>query len=323
MVKALLQDYREGGWMPKWPNPSYTNIMIGTHADSLVAEAIAKGFKGFDRKLAYAAVRRTPPCRPKATPRGAGSIASRARRTRRAPGSAMPSKLGYIPADKVAEAASSTLEEAYDDYAVAQVAKATGACSRTPRASSQRSLDYRKLFNPARGFMQARNADGSWASPDEGWTEGDQWVYLFAALHDIPGTVALLGGAGGGAGEAGRAFCRRPQPSRQRAQPSLRLSVRLRAARRGRPRRGSVSIAATAYSDTPTGILGNEDCGQMSAWYVFTAMGFYPVNPGLGRLHDRQPAVTRVRRCGWRTARRFTVSAENNRPATSTSSRPR
>ena len=102
-------------------------------------------------------------------------------------------KLGYIPADKVSESASSTLEETYDDYAVAQVAKALGKTS-DYQELMQRSRNYRKLFNPARGFMQARNSDGSWASPADGWTEGDEWVYLFAPLHDIPGVIELLGG---------------------------------------------------------------------------------------------------------------------------------
>ena len=126
MVQALLQDYREGGWMPKWPNPSYTNIMIGTHADSLVAEAINKGFKGFDYRLAYDAVYKdamTPPDgdttrrwfdREPYTPYEARA------------GLTYAKTLGYIPADKISESASSTLEEAYDDYAVAQVAKAVG-----------------------------------------------------------------------------------------------------------------------------------------------------------------------------------------------------
>ncbi|MGC1520497.1 MAG: GH92 family glycosyl hydrolase, partial [Steroidobacteraceae bacterium] len=193
MVQALLQDYQEGGWMPKWPNPSYTNIMIGTHADSLVAEAINKGFKGFDYGLAYAAVYKdamTPPDgdntrrwfdREPYTPYEARAGLSYAR------------TLGYIPADKISESASSTEEEAYDDYAVAQAAKALGKTD-DYAFFMQRSTNYKNLFNPARSFMQAKNSDGRWASPDDGWTEGDQWVYLFAALHDVPGVVQLLGG---------------------------------------------------------------------------------------------------------------------------------
>ena len=126
MVKALLQNYQEGGWMPKWPNPSYTNIMIGTHADAMVAEAIKKGFRGFDLNIAYQAAYKdamTPPDgdimrkwydREPHTPYEARA------------GLTYAKKLGYVPNDKTAESASSTLEETYDDYAVAQIAEAVG-----------------------------------------------------------------------------------------------------------------------------------------------------------------------------------------------------
>jgi len=165
--------------------------MIGTHADSLVAEAIVKGFKDFDRKLAYEAVLKDATVPPEGdTTRRWLDREPHVPYEARA-GLSWSRRIGYIPADKVSESASSTLEETYDDYAVAIVAKALGD-DKGYRAYIKRSLAYRTLFNPATGFMQARNLDGSWAAPTEGWTEGDQWVYLFAALHDIPGTIALL-----------------------------------------------------------------------------------------------------------------------------------
>ena len=134
MITALLQNFKEGGWMPKWPNPSYTNIMIATHADSLVAEAFRKGFKGFDRQAAWQAVYKdamTPPDedttrrwldREEHTPYEARA------------GLTYYKQLGYIPTDKTDEAASRTLEDSYDDWCVAQVAKALG-----------RTEDYRVL----------------------------------------------------------------------------------------------------------------------------------------------------------------------------------
>lgn len=277
MVQALLQNYQEGGWMPKWPNPSYTNIMIGTHADSLVAEAINKGFKGFDYKLAYDAVYKdamSPPDgdtsrrwldREPYTP-----YEGRA-------GLTYFKQLGYIPADKVSESASSTQEEAYDDYAVAQVAKAVGKHD-DYRFFIKRSLSYKNLFNPKRGFMQARNSDGSWASPNDGWTEGDQWVYLFAALHDIPGVVQLLGGPQAATAKLDEHFG--GNHNRHDNEPSHHYSYLYNFT--GAPWKAQArvrQIAATEYSNTIKGMPGNEDCGQMSAWYVFSALGFYPVNP--------------------------------------------
>lgn len=309
MVQALLQDYREGGWMPKWPNPSYTNIMIGTHADSLVAEAVAKGFHGFDLKLAYAAVRKDATTAPDGdTTRRWFDREPHTPYEARA-GLSYAKTLGYLPADKVAEAASSTLEEAYDDYAVAQVAKATGH-AQDAAFFLKRSLDYKKLFNPARGFMQARNADGSWAAPADGWTEGDQWVYLFAALHDIPGTVALLGGPAAAQAKLDAHFAgghnhHDNEPSHHYGYLYDYMGAPWKTQARVR------AIAAEAYSDTPTGILGNEDAGQMSAWYVFTAMGFYPLNPASADYLIGSPLFTRVvlRLPHGRT---FTVNAPGN-----------
>jgi predicted alpha-1,2-mannosidase len=309
MIQALLQDYREGGWMPKWPNPSYTNIMIGTHADSLVAEAITKGFRGFDWQLAYAAVRKdamTPPDgdttrqwrdREPHTPYEARA------------GLTYALKLGYLPADKVAESASSTLEESYDDYAVARVAQATGH-AQDHATFLRRATNYRLLFNPARGFMQARRLDGSWASPKAGWTEGDEWAYLFAALHDIPGTIELLGGAAAAEARLDAHF--QGGHNHHDNEPSHHYGYLYDFT--GSPWKTQArvrDIAATAYANTPVGILGNEDCGQMSAWYVFTAMGFYPLNPASGDYMIGSPLFSRVAlRLG--NGRTFVVTAQDN-----------
>src|SRR5262249_18295337 len=221
-------------------------------------------------------------------------------------------QLGYIPADKIAESASSTLEESFDDYAVAQVARATGN-DKDYANFRRRSLDYRKLFNAQRGFMQARNADGSWALPDDGWTEGDQWVYLFAPLHDIPGVVALLGGAQAAEAKLDEHFAGRHnhhdnEPSHHYGylydyvgQP-WKTQARVRA------------IEADAYSNTPEGILGNEDSGQMSAWYVFSAMGFYPLNPVSAEYLIGTPLFARTT-LDLPNGRRFTIVARDNSAA--------
>jgi predicted alpha-1,2-mannosidase len=292
MVQALLQDFQEGGYMPKWPNPSYTNIMIGTHADSLVAEAIAKGFTGFDHALAYRAVLKdaTVPPEGDMTRRWLDREPGVPYEARA--GLTWSQRLGYIPADKVSESASSTLEEAYDDYAVAEVAKAVGDAAGHDRFLA-RSLRYRTLFNPKTGFMQARNLDGSWASPDDGWTEGDKWAYLFAALHDVPGTMTLLGGAAAFNAKLDAHFA--GGHNHHDNEPSHHYSYLYDFG--GEPWKTQAmvrKIAATAYSNTPAGMLGNEDCGQMSAWYVFAALGFYPVDPVSTRYMIGSPLYTRA-----------------------------
>ncbi len=309
MVQALLQDFQEGGWMPKWPNPSYTNIMIGTHADSLVAEAINKGFKGFDYKLAYQAVYKdamTPPDgdttrlwldREPYTPYEARA------------GLTYFKKLGYIPADKVSESASSTEEESYDDYAVAQVAKAVGK-EDDYRFFMKRSLSYKNLFNSTRHFMQAKNSDGSWASPDDGWTEGDQWVYLYAALHDVPGVVKLMGGPQAASAELDEHF--NGNHNRHDNEPSHHYGYLYDFA--GEPWKTQArvrEIANDAYSNTIDGVLGNEDCGQMSAWYIFTAMGFYPLNPASAEYVIGSPLFKSVT-LHLPNGKVFSISAPNN-----------
>lgn len=309
MVRALLQDYVEGGFMPKWPNPSYTNIMIATHADSLVAEAVNKGFKGFDLKLAYAAVAKdaTTPPDGDTTRRWYDREPDEPYEARA--GLTYSLKLGYIPADKVAESTSSTLEDSYDDYAVAQVAKAAGDIEGY-RHFLARSLTYKTLFNPARGFMQARNLDGSWASPDDGWTEGDQWVYLFAALHDIPGTIALLGGDAAFNAKLDEHFA--GGHNQHDNEPSHHYGYLYDFG--GQPWKTQAmvrKIARESYSNTPTGVLGNEDCGQMSAWYIFTAMGFYPVNPVSKAYMIGSPLYSRVT-LNLPNGKTFVVSATNN-----------
>jgi predicted alpha-1,2-mannosidase len=311
MIGALLQDYQEGGWMPKWPNPSYTNIMIGTHADSLVAEAINKHFKGFDYNLAWDAVYKdamTPPDgdttrrwydREPHTPYEARA------------GLTYLKVLGYIPVDKTAEAASSTLEDSYDDWCVAQVAKALGK-TREYQFFLNRSLNYQHLFNRATGFMQGRNSDGSWAKIDEGWTEGNKWVYTWAVMHDIPGLIQLMGGKEKYNAELDEHFSgghnmHDNEPSHHygylydySGQP-WKTQARVR------------EIAAAEYANLPSGIDGDDDCGQMSAWYLFTALGFYPVNPASGDYMLGSPLFTRMT-LKLANGKLLTVFAENNSP---------
>jgi predicted alpha-1,2-mannosidase len=311
MVNALLHNYEEGGWLPKWPNPSYTNIMIGTHADSLIAEATAKGFTGFDYELAYEAVYKDA-----STPPEGDTTRQWLDREPGVPyearaGLTYAKKLGYIPADKVSESASSTLEESYDDYAVAQVAKAAGKAA-DYEIFMRRSRNYRNLFNPARGFMQARNSDGSWASPDAGWTEGDQWVYLFAPLHDIAGVIELLGGTDAFNAQLDRHFA--GNHNQHDNEPSHHYGYLYDFG--GQPWKTQArvrQIARDAYSNSPNGVLGNEDCGQMSAWYIFTALGFYPVNPASAQYMIGSPMFARAT-LHLPNGKHFEISAAGNSP---------
>jgi predicted alpha-1,2-mannosidase len=320
MINALLQNFKEGGWMPKWPNPSYTNIMIATHADSLVAEAIRKGFTGFDRALAWQAVYKdamTPPDgdttrrwldREEHTPYEARG------------GLTYYKQLGYIPTDKTDEAASRTLEDSYDDWCVAQIAKALGR-EEDYRFFLHRSLNDRNLYNPAVGLMNGRTSDGQWAplggSRDapgnrsvSGWTEGDAWVYTWSPLHDQAGLLQLMGGAEAYDAKLDQHFSGGHNVHNN--EPSHHYGYLYDFG--GQPWKTQAmvrKIAATEYGFGPGGLDGDDDCGQMSAWLLFTAMGFYPVNPASGEYMIGSPLYTRISlRLG--NGKIFSVEAENS-----------
>jgi predicted alpha-1,2-mannosidase len=309
MIGALLQNYQEGGWMPKWPNPSYTNIMIGTHADSLVAEAINKHFKGFNYQLAWDAVYKdamTPPegdttrrwyDREPHTPYEARG------------GLTYFKSLGYIPADKTAESASRTMEDSYDDWCVAQVAKALGK-TKEYEFFLNRSHNYEHLFNKTTGVMQAKNSDGSWAKPDEGWTEGNTWVYTWAVMHDIPGLMQLMGGKEKYNARLDEHFSGGHNVHSN--EPSHHYGYLYDYS--GQPWKTQAKvreIAAAEYANLPSGIDGDDDCGQMSSWYLFTALGFYPVNPASGDYMIGSPLFTKMT-LRLANGNLFTISAENN-----------
>ena len=320
MITALLQDYKEGGWMPKWPNPGYTNIMIATHADSLVAEAVRKGFKGFDRDLAWQAVYKDAMMPPDGdTTRRWLDREEHTPYEARA-GLTYYKQLGYIPTDKTDEAASSTLEDSYDDWCVAQIAKALGR-EKDYRFFLHRSLNDRNLYNPAIGLMNGRTSDGKWAplggaedTPANrslsGWTEGDAWVYTWSPLHDQAGLLQLMGSADAYDAKLDLHFSgghnvHRNEPSHHYpylydfgGQP-WKTQAKVR------------EIAAREYGYDAGGLDGDDDCGQMSAWLLFAAMGFYPVNPASGDYMIGSPLYGHMSlRLG--NGKTFSVDAENN-----------
>lgn len=281
-ITSLLQMYKEGGWMPIWPNPSYTNIMIGTHADALIADAYMKGIRNFDIDLAYEAMRKNAMVPPDCdTQRRYGdrdlwtSFEARA-------GASYYHSIGYVPDDKTAESVSRTLEYAFDDWCIAQVAKDLGKTDDYNQLMRW-SQNYRNIYNVQKGFMLPRNYDGTWIDLDDnssqGLTEGSKWTYLFCVLQDIPGMIEMMGGNSAFAEKLDRNFnenhyrhdnepghhyiylynyCGQPQKTQELVRKHTRIN----------------------YKNSPDGLNGNDDCGQMSAWYLFSVMGFYPVTPG-------------------------------------------
>jgi predicted alpha-1,2-mannosidase len=199
-------------------------------------------------------------------------------------------ELGFVPADKTNESVSNTLEYAYEDYCIAQMAKGLGR-KKDHEFFMQRSKNYRNLYHPKSGFMQARLADGTFFEGDpkeyRAFTEGSPWTYLFCVMHDIPGLLELMGldefiskldeNFNGGH------FAYDNEPENH--YPYLYAWV-------GQPEKTQrivTDVMTKYFRATSDGMEGNDDCGQMSALYVFTALGFYPVTPASGEYVIGRP----------------------------------
>jgi predicted alpha-1,2-mannosidase len=279
MIQSLIQMYEEGGYMPKWPNPSYTGIMIGTHADAVVADAVVKGIKGFDLQKAWLACRKDAMVPPDGDSiKWWGDRDPWTSYEARA-GLSWYMKLGYVPVDKTAESVSNTLEGAYDDFCVAQVAKAVGKTDEYDYLM-KRSQNYHNLYNKETGFMAPRLSTGQWGpNPSAGFTEGSPWTYLFCGTQDIPGLITLLGGPKEFVKKLDKTFTGRHYVHEN--EPGHHYTYLYDYA--GAAWKTQMRVAHyrhAKYRNSPQGLNGDDDCGQMSAWYTFSALGFYPVTPG-------------------------------------------
>jgi predicted alpha-1,2-mannosidase len=295
MIRSLLQMYKEGGWMPKWPNPTYTNIMIGTPADAIIADAFVKGFRDYDLKTAYAAIYKDAMTPPDGDEMKRWKDRAEWTSFEARAGLTYYKTLGFIPADRTSESVSCTLEDAFEDFCVAQVAKGLGR-EDDYRFFTQRSQNYRNLYDTSTGFMQPRLSDGSFFYGDpekyEAFTEGTPWTYLFCVMQDVPGLVQLMGRdrfiARLDENFAGGNYAYDNEP--QNHYPYLYDWV-------GQPWKGQkilTDVIKNNYRNVPDGITGNDDCGQMSAWYIFGALGFYPVAPASGVYAIGRPFFPKI-----------------------------
>jgi predicted alpha-1,2-mannosidase len=282
MVQSLLQMYKEGGWMPMWPNPTYTNIMISTHADAVVADAYVKGFRGFDQQLAYQAVHKDAFTAPDGDTHKLWGDRDLWTSFEARGGLTYYHQLGYVPADKTKESVSRTIEYSVDDYCVAQMAKGMGKTN-DYRQLVKWSNNYKNVYNTATGFMAPKNSDGRWASnPNIGFTEGTNWTYTFGAMQDIPAMIALMGGKKAFAEKLTKNF----DEGHYRAdnEPGHHYLYLFNYC--GMPWKTQELVrehsSSVNFRNAPVGINGNDDCGQTSAWYLFNTMGFYPVSPASG-----------------------------------------
>ena len=332
-IQSFLAQYREYGLLPVWPlwgNETY--CMIGYHSIPVIVDAYFKGIRGFDVNEAYEAIRNTA--------MGHGLYD----RDYQYKGLDWYIQYGYLPMDlsiaynkehqirSYYEAASRTMEWAYDDWCVAQLAKALGKIEDYD-LFMKRSQNYWNLVDPATGFIRPRNSDGKWVEPfdpafahsDNGFTEGNSWQYSWSVQHDIPGLVKMMGGKDRFIQRLDSLFQTSPDSSKihfvdvsgligQYAhgnEPCHHVAYLYDYV--GEPWKTQKMVAQirdSLYTANRDGLCGNDDCGQMSAWYVFSAMGFYPVNPANGVYAIGTPAFDQL---SIKTAsgKVFTVVAKN------------
>jgi predicted alpha-1,2-mannosidase len=318
MVQSLLAEYKELGqhttpiW-PLWGNETW--CMIGYHSVDMIAKAYLDGFRGFDAETAYQAMRDT------------------AMQDRN--GLDTYKRLGYVASSPGKQATSCTLEYTVDDWCLAKMAEALGH-QEDAKMFYQRAANYYNLFDQSTKFFRGRKSNGQWRTPfsdrslvgDE-YTEADAWQYAFAVQHDVPGMIALYGGEQGfiekmdalfttdstiytsipdisgliGQDSQGDEQCHHVPYLYDYAGAPYKAQQRLR------------QIMSTLYDDTPAGQCGNTDCGQMAGWYLFSALGIYPVNPSSDVFAIGSPvvskAVVHLDRDRYK-GRKFTVIADGN-----------
>jgi predicted alpha-1,2-mannosidase len=284
MVKSLVEKGKEGGFLPIYPAwNSYTSEMAGDHADAIIGDAFVKGIRGFDTEEAYRLMKKSamelPPTREE-------YLDGKGRR-----GLESYLKYGYIPLEDGVpdgfhkqEQVSRTLDYAYDDFIVGEMARALGH-TEDAEYFQKRGQNYRNVIDPKSGFARGRHADGSWSTPfDPGvqysyFTEGTSSQYTFFVPHDLPGLIDLVGGRKAfieklDAVFAGGRYDHGNEPSHHLAYLYDNAGAPWKAQEHVR------KLLDSQYADTPEGLAGNDDCGQMSAWYVMSALGFYSVTPG-------------------------------------------
>jgi predicted alpha-1,2-mannosidase len=311
MQEGLLNDYKEGGWLPEWSSPGYANIMVGNNSASVVADAYIKGMRGYDINTLYEALLHG------ANNEGPMTAVGRA-------GVKYYNELGYVPYDvNINENAARTLEYAYDDFTIYQLGKALNRPADELALYAKRSRNYKNLFDPSTGLMRGKNKDGNFQSPfnpfkwGDAFTEGNSWHYSWSVFHDVQGLIDLSGGKKRFVNKLDSVFSLPPVFDESYYRSVIHEIREMQIAGMGQYAHGNQPIQHMIYlynyagepwktqywaretmnrmyNATPDGYCGDEDNGQTSAWYVFSAMGFYPVTPAVDQYVLGAPLFRKV-----------------------------
>lgn len=332
-IASLLLKHKEGGIFPLWDLASnYTGTMIGYHAASLIADAYTKGYADFDLNEAYTACRRVAEydtagikCHPLVLPH-LMPMAKYYKNT-----------LGYVPCDKDNESVAKALEYAYDDWCISLLAKAVGDSANQKRYAAL-SKAYKEYFDPSVRFMRGKTSEGKWREPfspvasnhrNDDYCEGNAWQWTWFAPHDIDGLVQLMGGETAFIGKLDSLFTVDSHLEGEAVSADI-TGLIGQYAHGNEPSHHIIHlynyvnspwktqeladrVLRTLYHNDPDGLSGNEDCGQMSAWYILNAMGFYQVCPGKPVYSIGRPLFDEVT-IQLPAKKSFVIKAVNNSP---------
>ena len=331
MQAGLVNTWKESGFLPEWASPGHRGCMVGNNSASIVADAYLKGLRNYDIDALWEAVKH-----------GANAVHPQISSTGRL-GWEDYNKLGYVPCDDIRESAARTLEYAYDDWCIYQLGLALGKKAKELKPYREHALNYRNLFDSSHNLMRGRKKDGSWMEPynplqwGNAFTEGNAWHYTWSVFHDPQGLINLMGGKdvfthmldsvfsvpplfddsyyGGVIHEIREMQIMNMGNYAHGNQPIQHMIYLYDWS--GQPWKAQYWIREVMdrlYSAAPDGYCGDEDNGQTSAWYVFSAMGFYPVCPGSNQYAIGTPYFDKMT-LHLPTGRSLTITTEGNSAA--------
>nr|WP_317891959.1 GH92 family glycosyl hydrolase [uncultured Sphingomonas sp.] len=336
IMQGLVNTYKESGWLPEWASPGHRNVMIGSNSANLIADAYLNGVRGFDVETLYEAMVKnatTSEGRPRDK---RGNVVNAVGRE----GVEYYNRLGYVPYDVgINENAARTLEYATADFSLSRLAQALGK-TEDARKYAQQAQNYRKLFDAQSGWMRGRNQDGSWSTPfnpykwGDAFTEGNSVHYSWSVMQDVQGLVDLMGGDQKFVDRLDSVFMTPPVFDDSYYGQVIHEIREMQIVNMGQYAHGNQPIQhmpylydwagapwktqyhvrdvlKKLYSSAPDGYPGDEDNGQTSAWYVFSALGFYPVTPAVGEYAIGSPLFRAVR-LTMPNGKVLTIEAVNN-----------
>jgi len=328
IMDGLANTYKESGWLPEWASPGHRDCMVGSNSASLIADSYLKGIRGFDIETLFEALLKNS--------NNAGPLTSVGRA-----GVEYYNTLGYIPYNVgVNENVARTLEYSYDDFTIWRLAKALGKSDEIINLFYEQAHYYQNVFDPTTNFMRGKNKDGNFQSPfvPEKWgdafTEGCSWHYTWSVFHDVQGLVNLMGGRDNFIEKLDSVFIAPPTFDYSYYGQQIHEITEMLIADMGQYAHGNQPIQHgiylynyigqpwktqkyvrevmdRLYTDMPDGLCGDEDNGQTSAWYVFSAMGMYPVCPGSDEYVLGAPIFDKIT-LSLENGKKFEIIGNNN-----------